>query len=57
MWLYEGGKCASWRTTNGCKKFKFWNFWEHPFYEIWEYAFKLQKQASKELYSTKKDNK
>ena len=22
------------------KKFKFWNFWEHPLYEISEYAFK-----------------
>ena len=20
------------------KKFKFWNFWERPLYEIWEYA-------------------
>ena len=21
------------------KKFKFWNFWERPLFEIWEYAF------------------
>ena len=25
------GKCTFWsRATNKCKKFKFWNFWEHP---------------------------
>ena len=36
------GKCASWGTaTNRCKKFKFWNFWECPLHEIWEYAFNL----------------
>ena len=23
-----------------CKKFKFWNFWERPLYEISEYSFK-----------------
>ena len=21
-----------------CKKFKFWDFWEQPLFEIWEYA-------------------
>ena len=35
------GKCIFWRkATNRCKKFKFWNFWERPLYEISEYAFK-----------------
>ena len=35
------GKCAFWRrATDRCKIFKFWNFWECPRYEIWEYAFK-----------------
>ena len=27
-------------SYNRCRKFKFWHFWEHPVYEIWEYAFK-----------------
>ena len=26
-------------TTNRCNKFKLWKFWEHPLYEISEYAF------------------
>ena len=35
------GKCTSGRkATNRCKKFKFWNLWECPLYEISEYAFK-----------------
>ena len=31
--------------VESCKymqKFKIWNFWEHPLYEIWEYACKQQ---------------
>ena len=36
------GKCVfKGRVINRCKKFKFWNFWEHPLFEIWEYAFKV----------------
>ena len=34
------GRCTSCRrATSRYQKFKFWNFWEHPLYEIWEYAF------------------
>ena len=29
------------RATYRCNKFKFWTFWEHPLYEISEYAFKV----------------
>ena len=37
------GKCASLRrATKICKKFKFWNFWERPLFNIREYAFKVQ---------------
>ena len=36
------GNVLSWRkATNRFKKFKFWNFWERPLYEISEYAFKF----------------
>ena len=34
-WIHVGS------TTNRCTNFKFWIFWEHPPYEIWEYAFKF----------------
>ena len=36
------GKCVfKARVINRCKKFKFWNFWERPLFEIWEYAFNV----------------
>ena len=40
--LIHLGKCASWRTTNRCTKFKFWRIWEHPLYEITEYALNIK---------------
>ena len=42
------------RVTNGCKKFKFWNFWERPIFEIWEYAFNLT-GARKVVFQSRKE--
>ena len=38
-------------TTNWCKKFKFWNFWERPLYEVSEYAFNCFTSSGKILNS------
>ena len=36
------GKCVlKGRAINTCKKIQFWNFWERPLFESWEYAFKI----------------
>ena len=41
------GKCASCEESyKWGKKIKIWNFWEHPLYEIWEYAFNYENGAN-----------
>ena len=37
-----GNEFISGGAINRCKEFKFWNVWEHPLFEILEYAFNIQ---------------